>query len=76
MNLEDFVKHLQDARKNEVGYRAKCPSCRFGRPNNKKRSLSMKESADGKILLCCLRGCSAAQIVDSIGLRLSDLFSR
>lgn len=37
-------------------------------------SLSIKEAYDGKVLLHCWAGCTADDIVASIGLELRDLF--
>lgn len=39
-------------------------------------SLSIREAADGKILLRCMAGCSLEQIVEAVGLEVSDLFPR
>jgi len=45
-------------------YRSKCPS-HLGESND---SLSIRETDDGKILLCCHSGCSNEDIVDALGL--------
>lgn len=37
-------------------------------------SLSITEANDGKVLLKCWAGCTAAEIVEAIGLGLRDLF--
>lgn len=37
-------------------------------------SLRIKEASDGKLLLKCWAGCTAAEIVAAIGLELRDLF--
>lgn len=37
-------------------------------------SLSIKETDEGRILIHCFAGCGAADIMDAIGLRLSDLY--
>lgn len=47
----------------------KCPS-----HNDKSPSLAIKEESDGRVLLYCFAGCSTQEIVESIGLSLSDLF--
>jgi len=36
--------------------------------------LSIKEVDDGTILICCFAGCSAYEIVSSLGMRLAELF--
>lgn len=46
-----------------------CPSHDDGSP-----SLAIKSLDDGRVLLHCFAGCSAADVVSAIGLSLSDLF--
>jgi hypothetical protein len=41
---------------------------------DKSPSLAIKELPDGKILLHCFAGCSAAEVLAAIGLSLEDLF--
>jgi hypothetical protein len=48
---------------------ARCPAHDDRRP-----SLSIREADDGKVLLHCWIGCSAAEVVTALGLSLSDLF--
>ena len=48
---------------------ARCPSHRDEHP-----SLSIKEVDGGTILINCFAGCSAYEIVSSLGMRLGDLF--
>ncbi len=50
-------------------YIALCPA-----HDDKRPSLSIKEADDGKVLLKCWTGCGAAEIVNALGLSLSDLF--
>ncbi len=42
--------------------------------DDKRPSLSIRETADGRVLLHCWTGCSAGEIVAAVGLELSDLF--
>jgi hypothetical protein len=42
--------------------------------DDKSPSLSIKEEHDGHILLHCFAGCSAADIVDTVGIDIGDLF--
>lgn len=42
--------------------------------DDKSPSLSIKATDEGKILLYCFAGCSTQDIVDSLGLRMTDLF--
>jgi len=39
-------------------------------------SLDVRELADGRLLIICRAGCGSADIVDAVGLELSDLFPR
>lgn len=47
----------------------RCPAHKDERP-----SLSIKEVAGGTILINCWAGCSAYEIVSSLGMHLADLF--
>lgn len=49
---------------------AKCPAHDDSTP-----SLSVRELDDGRVLLKCFGGCSAAAVVDAVGLQLKDLFA-
>lgn len=51
-------------------WRACCPAHSGTNPT----ALSIKEESDGRILLHCFQGCSASDIMESIGLSLEDLF--
>jgi len=50
---------------------ARCPS-----HNDHKPSLSIKETADGNILVNCLAGCPPKAVVEAVGFSLRDLFAR
>jgi hypothetical protein len=50
-------------------YLACCPA-----HDDKSPSLSIKEEHDGHILLHCFAGCSASDIVGTIGIDIGDLF--
>ena len=50
-------------------WRAPCPA-----HGSTGRTLSIKAASDGHILLHCFAGCSVQEIVDSVGLRMGDLF--
>ena len=39
-------------------------------------SLSIREMEDGPSLINCFGGCGAGDVLDAIGLRLSDLFDK
>lgn len=48
---------------------ARCPSHEDRRP-----SLSVRETEDGRLLLYCFAGCGACDVVAAVGLELGDLF--
>jgi CHC2-type zinc finger protein len=39
-------------------------------------SLSIREMEDGRVLINCFAGCGAGDVLDAIGLRMSDLFDK
>lgn len=50
-------------------YQARCPAHEDRSP-----SLSIREADDGRVLIHCHAGCEPADIVESVGLTLGDLF--
>ena len=68
--LDQLISRLPGIRKSgERSYRAPCPAHGGRNPN-----LKVTETSDGRILLMChSRGCSAEEIVNSVGLQLSDI---
>jgi hypothetical protein len=48
---------------------ARCPAHEDGRP-----SLSIREDADGRVLLHCFAGCDVEVVLDSVGLTFTDLY--
>ena len=50
-------------------YSARCPA-----HDDKGPSLSIRETDDGRVLVHCFAGCSVHEIVQAVGLELSDLF--
>ncbi len=48
---------------------ARCPA-----HDDKGPSLSIRETEDGRVLVHCFAGCSVYEIVQAVGLELSDLF--
>lgn len=62
------LDRLEGVRKSGAGWNARCPSHEDRSP-----SLSIREGERG-ILLRCFAGCSFSAIVESLGLRPSDLF--
>jgi hypothetical protein len=53
-------------------YRAKCPVHQDSK--SKSRTLSVRETESGSVLIHCFAGCEAEEILNSIGLALSDLY--
>lgn len=51
-------------------WRSRCPSCGGGSTS----SLSVGVGTDDAVLVKCFKGCEVAQVVDALGLQLSDLF--
>ena len=50
-------------------WQARCPA-----HDDKGPSLSIRETEDGRVLVHCFAGCSVPEIVQAVGLELSDLF--
>ncbi len=71
MQLEEFVSRLQGVHPRGTGrWSARCPAHEDRSP-----SLSIKEGADGRILLHDFGGCTPREIVAALGLTLADLFN-
>lgn len=60
----DGVKRTGDGR-----YLARCPA-----HQDKRASLSVRETDEGKILVHCFAGCSVHEVISAAGLEISDLF--
>jgi hypothetical protein len=67
--INQLTQRRCDPAKNGNGWKALCPA-----HDDQKPSLSVSESDDGKVLICCHVGCTNQAIVDSMGLKLADLF--
>lgn len=69
MYLNEFISKLNKVKEISFGeYTACCPA-----HDDRNPSLSVTQR-DGKILLHCHRGCSKEEILEAMGLKLSDLF--
>ena len=69
MRLDEFIKHFDGVKcSGDNEYICKCPAHSDSTP-----SLSIT-AKDGKILLHCHAGCTVLEIVESIGLEMSDLY--
>lgn len=71
MNIEQFLGHLDAVKRTGSGkWIAKCPG-----HDDRSPSLSIREADDGRILIRCWSGCSAADVMGGLGLSLADLFA-
>ena len=64
-----LADRLRARRTGPKRWMARCPGHQDREP-----SLSICEGRDGRILLHCFAGCPITQILQSLGLRLADLF--
>ncbi len=67
--LDRVLERLDGVRRSGDGYSAKCPT-----HDDTSNSLSVGSGDDGRVLLKCFVGCLVEDVVDSIGLTVSDLF--
>lgn len=67
--IDLFISRLKVVRKIHSGYTARCPA-----HEDKEASLSISNGDDGRVLLKCFAGCTAEEIVKSLGLKMKDLF--
>ena len=65
-----FVDQLDKVvTKNSSEWLACCPA-----HDDKSPSLSIKEASDGRILVHCFAGCTAQEVVESVGFNMTHLF--
>jgi hypothetical protein len=64
-----ILDRLDGVRRSGRGWIARCPA-----HADRSASLSLAAGDDGRVLLRCFAGCSAAAVVHAIGLELADLF--
>jgi hypothetical protein len=70
MSVETLLSRLDKVRRTGAGrWVARCPSHRDKTP-----SLSIRELDDGRVLVHCFGGCAAGDVLNAVGLELSDLF--
>ena len=70
--LNLILSPLENVKPVGEGYRACCPA----HESKSRSTLSIRLGDEGRVLLHCFAGCSALEIVHSLGLELSDLFER
>jgi DNA primase len=61
--IQSVLQRLKDVKQTEAGWKALCPAHKDGDP-----SLSIKEAADGKVILNCYAGCEFNAIYAAVGL--------
>lgn len=69
--LRFILSKLQTVKRQRGGYVAICPA-----HDDTKPSLSISQSEEGKILIHCHAGCDTAQIMNRLGLDVTDLFPK
>ena len=69
MRIENILSRLNKVRKSGKDYMACCPA-----HDDQSPSLSISETADGKILLHCFAGCDVAGVLSAMGMEMADLF--
>lgn len=68
--IDDLLSRLDKVRKTGPGrWNARCPA-----HDDKSPSLTLRELADGRILIHCFTGCSPADVLAAVGLEFADLF--
>ena len=67
--INDFLSRLDKVKQCNGYWMARCPVHLDNNP-----SLSVSVADDGRILVKCHAGCSTEDIVERVGLKLSDLF--
>ncbi len=68
--VDKILQRLDHVRQRGHGqWSARCPA-----HDDRGPSLTVKELADGKLLLHCFGGCSVAEVVGAVGLGMEDLF--
>lgn len=61
--LTDIISLLKNVRQTGSGFTSRCPS-----HDDQKNSLSITETADGKILFKCFAGCEYKEIISALGI--------
>ncbi len=68
--IDKILSRLENVRKkSRGGWTARCPAHEDRSP-----SFGIQETSDGRVLVNCLAGCNASDIVRALGLELRDLF--
>ena len=68
IGVEALLLHLERAHKSGPGWRCDCPC-----GHKTHGTLSLAQGDDGRVLLHCFCGCSAADVLAALGLTLGDI---
>jgi hypothetical protein len=68
--IQDFLGKLEGVKRTQRGYISRCPAHKDRSP-----SLSLKETANGDVLLHCFAGCQFGDIIAALDMRASDCFA-
>lgn len=71
MTLDEFLEKLENVKTAGNGFVAICPG-----HEDRETSLGVTEGDDGRVLVQCYAGCETKHVVESMGLRLADLFPK
>ena len=70
MSINTLLAHVKKVQKSGSGaWMCLCPS-----HDDTSRSLKITQAEEGKVLIHCFAGCSPAEILGAVGLRMEDLF--
>jgi len=69
--IDSILPRLDNVKRNGNGYTARCPA-----HEDKENSLSLATGDDGRLLLKCFVGYEIKDIVEKLGLKMSDLFPK
>lgn len=67
--IDRLLSRIESVHRSGNGYTAKCPA-----HADRNASLSVSEADGGKVLIHCFAGCRPLEILEAVGLSLSDLF--
>ena len=68
MTMTELLDRLENVKGRDGQYTARCPA-----HDDRRNSLSVSESRDGKILLHCHAGCETEDVLRAMGLTMKDL---
>lgn len=69
--VDRVLERLESVRERSGGYVALCPA-----HDDREPSLSVAEGGDRHVLLKCFAGCTAQEVTEAMGLKMSDLFEQ